>query len=44
MVVAMKNAVFWDVTPCGMLQLIVTTNIHSSLILVALMIEATHVA
>jgi hypothetical protein len=43
----MKNAVFWGIMPCGscnnqccVLQLLVTANIPSSLILVTLMMEA----
>jgi hypothetical protein len=42
MAVAMKNAVFWDVMPCGSLRwLLVMANIVPSLpILVTLMMEA----
>jgi hypothetical protein len=37
----MKNGVFWDVTPCGTCQLLVTARaVHSSPILVTLMKEA----
>jgi hypothetical protein len=47
----MKNAIFWDVTPCGSCKnrlctlrsvhlLLVTANVPSSPILVTLMIEA----
>jgi hypothetical protein len=38
--VTTKNAVFWDVTPCGVLRLLVTANVSLSPILVSLMIEA----
>jgi hypothetical protein len=44
--VTMKNAIFWDVTPCGscifcsVLRLLLTTNLPSSPNLVALMMEA----
>jgi hypothetical protein len=55
MAVTMRNAIFWDVMPCGscknrhfkgmyrlhhVLQLLVTANVPSSLILVTLMMEA----
>jgi hypothetical protein len=44
MVVTMKNAVFFDVTPCGFcissLRLLVTAKVPTSLILVTLMMEA----
>jgi hypothetical protein len=45
----MKNDVFWDITPCGIifhrsvLRLLVTANVvSSSPILVTLMMEAIH--
>jgi hypothetical protein len=40
----MKNAIFWDVTPCGsMLRLLVTADIFpSSPILVTLMVEVIY--
>jgi hypothetical protein len=51
LVVPLKNAVFWGVTPCGswknhivflrsLRRLLVTANVPSSMILVALMMEA----
>jgi hypothetical protein len=40
MAVTMKNAVFWDVTPCTVLRLLVTAKVPSSPILVTLMVEA----
>jgi hypothetical protein len=43
MAVTMKNAIFWDVTPCGVLRSLVTDSIvPSSPILVTMMIEAVH--
>jgi hypothetical protein len=39
--VTMKNAVLWDVTPCGVLRLLVSANVvPTSPILVTLMMEA----
>jgi hypothetical protein len=40
--VTMKNAIFWDVTPCSVLQLLVTANVSNSLILFTLMMEVIH--
>jgi hypothetical protein len=40
-VILMKNAVFWEVTPCNMPRLLVTANVVlSSSILVTLIMEA----
>jgi hypothetical protein len=39
----LKNAVFWDVTPCGVLRLLITANVvHSSPTLVTQIMEAIH--
>jgi hypothetical protein len=39
--VTMKDAVFWDVTPCSIFSLLVTANVvHRAPILVSLMMEA----
>jgi hypothetical protein len=40
MLVTMKNAIFWYVTPCGVLQLLVATNVPSLWILFIPMMEA----
>jgi hypothetical protein len=35
----MKNCVYWEVTPCGVRELLITANVPSSPILVTLMMK-----